>query len=1156
MNFLKERIFKVCLVILGLILWNSPTEAQRLSSLMKVEQQSHQKVQIERGMTFTEALKIFEKQYKVVFLYHTDVITDKKVTRPYELPPKVDQALSTLFTGQGIEFKNLNPKTYAIFSKNDERFTSETPIIHRVDGIVTDAESGEALIGVNVVVKGTTNGVATNLEGRYSLETSSPQDTLVFSYIGYQKLEVPIEGRSQVDVSLQQQTLSGEELVVVGYGSSTRSDVTGSVSSVSVNQNEANRHNSVSSLLQGKAAGVVVKTTSGQPGSTVDVNIRGVSSLRGDNQPLYVVDGVIMNSSTDQMKSGTGEFGTEQAPQDALTGINPNDIKDIQILKDASATAIYGSRGANGVVLITTKTGQQGRTNVEYNGSTELGRVSNDMPMLDPLGYARYQNEYNQLQGFGDAYYIRDDGNIQPYDRDGGADSLAPVATPINWQDDILRTSVSQQHRISITGALEKTNYFFAAGYNKQEGIVENTGLQQGDFRLNLDRDVGDNLQISTRLTGMFRKNDQTQGSNAGGGTRFSIIRQMLGKAPLLDNFQEDQEYDLELEGPRAWLQGYDDLSEETRFIGGLKANYDISSNFNYILRLGGTVRNKTRKTWYGTELFVGEEVNGLAANSTLDYFGYNIDSILRFNGDLGENHNLRATLVGTFDRRIKKDASVEGHDFFSEALRADGIGFANSVFPYEKENRRISVLSGLARLNYRLYNNYLVTASLRADGSSKFTEGNKWGFFPSFAVAWRAGNEQFIKDLDLFSELKIRAGWGITGSQSLQPYQTLTPYNYAPYPDASNSLEAGAALSSLANEDLTWETTTQYNAGIDFGFWNNQLNGSLDIYYKETKDLLQRISLGPSSGFDNFFVNRGSIANKGVELALNGNVIQKKDFTINVGGNISFNRNEILDLGLSTGDFGGRELEAFLGSEVSGGSYFKTPANIFAVGQPVGVFWGYQTDGIIQTQEEAQNAPTYQGITAQAGDIKYIDRNGDGNIDPNDKTIIGDPNPDYSFGINSSITYKNISLDFYIDAIQNFDIANGNLLREAYAEGNAENIRSEAYYDAWRPDNQDGAYPRIGYTYRGDFPDFIVEDGSFIRLSNVTLSYNVPVSKISFLRGLNVYTTGNNLVTITDYSGWDPEVNAFPWDGTRIGVDYNTYPKMKSIIFGVNLKF
>lgn len=1031
----------------------------------------------------------------------------------------------------------------------------------KITGKVID-ESGITLPGVNVLVKGTTRGVITGSDGTYSI-LAADNESLLFSFIGYNSIEEQINGRSQINVSLQPTAQALDEVVVVGYGEMRKRDVTGSMTKVTESENIARQYPTVDMLLQGRASGVQVTSNSGSPGSAVSVRIRGTNSLRGNNEPLYVIDGIIINSAGEDVANASSDANEIQSAQNGLTGLNPRDIENIEILKDASATAIYGSRGANGVVMITTKKGVEGygKAKVDLYGSVELSWLSKKIDILDGEKYAMYQNEGAKIEGTAPKYKISGE-EIYPITYDAAGNEIVGT-TPLNnidWQDEIYEMGVTHNEGVTVSGANKGTNYYFSAGYSDQKGIVQTSEIQRGDLRLNLIKDLSDKFKLDTRLSLMFQNGSFAQGDSKSGGNR-SFTKQVLSYPPLVGEGSEGSDLDLDVSNPYAWLTDYDDLTKELRGNASVSLMYDITKAFSYQVRTGLDYRSKDRSRWWGLGVFKGQKENGTVATSTLDRYSYVIDNLLTYKKKFNKIHQLNATGGVTFDGSQMKNSIYEVSDFPVKTLRSDAPQLGQVITqPLNYYLSEESILSFIGRVNYSLKDKYVLTASFRADGSSKFSEGNKFGYFPSTAFAWRLGEEKFIKDLGVVNDLKLRVGWGITGNQAISAYSTMRTYDAVYYVDAGNNSIIGNIASRIANPDLTWETTSQFNTGIDFSLFKGRISGVVDLYYKETDDLLQEIRLGPSNGFATMPINRGEIENRGLEISLDGEVIKKNDLTLNTGVHISFNRNKVIYLGLdeSTIYQNGEALQRvyYEGSSVSTGNYFKQSANVFMEGQPVGMFWGYQTNGIYKTQAEATAGPTLNGTPNKAGDVILVDHSGNGNVSDEDKTFIGNPNPDFIFGFNFSLQYKRLTFSALFDGVFGNDVANGSLMELSYAENLPKNILNETYDNAWRSDGSStGSFPRIGYRSGQFFSDRIVEDGSYMRLNNLSLGYDIP-TKFLGMSKVNVYATGRNLWMMTKYKGYDPQVTSFMYDGSIMGVDWLGMPSAKTFLVGVNITF
>jgi len=1032
-----------------------------------------------------------------------------------------------------------------------------------IKGKVLDKNTGEPLIGATVSIPNLNIGTITDIDGGFEFEI--PQDVKRFkvTYIGYNGKNIEIDpGKEKYTIKL----ISGkmlDEVVIVGYGNLKKSDLTGSVTKLIEDVKTARQYSGVDELLQGRIAGVNVSSNAGSTNGAISVRIRGTNSLRGNNEPLYVVDGVIINSAGEDVLNATNDANELQTAQNGLTGLNPRDIKSIEILKDASATAIYGSRGANGVVLITTKGGDRvdGKAVINAYSTTSVHSVTKKVDVLDPLKFARYQNEANAVLGYEPRYVIEGDDiySIKSYTDTSIVTNSYP-ARPIDWQNDIYQRGITYNTGFSIAGKKNKTSYYFSAGYNDINGIVETTKFRKGDLRLNLNSKVSPKLTLDNRIALTYQQGTFAQAGSKSGGNR-SFTKQILTYRPLVDSLEESDDNDLEISNPFAWLTDFDDIIKETRINVSTSLEYKIMKNLHYKLRAGTDFRLKARDKWYGTAIFKGGIENGIANYSSLNRKSYTVDNIFTYTKNIRKFHELNTMLAVTYDGSEKTNEIFEITDFPIKTLRSSAPQLGQVISqPRTLFLENEAIFSGLGRLNYSYKNKYILTTSFRADKSSKFAKGKQWGYFPSAAFAWRLGEEDFIKNLDIFYNLKLRFGWGVTGNQAIRPYQTLSTYHTDYYVDGNGTTVIGSVPSRIANPDLTWESTEQYNVGTDISVFDGNLSMTVDAYYKKTKDLLQNINLPTSTGFPFMTVNRGSLENKGLELALDAILIHNKEMDFSMGGHISFNRNKVLSLGLpaSTVWIDGIEREEvfYYGNTVSTGTYFKAPANIFMEGQPIGMFWGFETNGVYRDEEAASAGPTYKGNANHAGDLVFVDQNGDDNIDSDDRTFIGNPNPDFTYGFDFSLSYKRFTLKALFDGVYGNDIANGYNLELGFAEGQFKNILTSTYDNAWRPEQPDNTGTRVGFNMMHEgFVDLIVEDGSYLRLNILTLSYDIPVKK-SLFNNMNVYVSGRNLFYFTDYSGYEPQVTSFLYDGTIMGVDWVGTPNVRTILFGVNLGF
>ena len=1060
-----------------------------------------------------------------------------------------------------------------------------------VTGVIND-DQGLPLPGVTVQVKGTDNlGAVTNFDGEFSIIVPSlKKQVLIFSYVGFQTIEFDATETTTVNISMQIDTAELDEVVVIGYGTVLKKDVTGSVSSVKVDENIANQTTGIDQLLQGRAAGVQVSQNSSALGSGVSVRIRGTNSLRGNNEPLYVVDGIIIASSGEDVLAAGGVGNSGQEAQNGLTGINPRDIESIEVLKDASATAIYGSRGANGVVLITTKKGEKGNVKIKAFHTASIRNIRKKYDMLDGVGYAEYQNEAwpvnnpnttsNPMVEGRVPFFIDGDNNIFAvgYTTTGAGNNNNPTITtgstvgdvPLdsyNWQDIVYEQSLSQQFGVSASGGSDNGNYYISAGIGDLRGIVANSSVKTGDLRINLNQDLNKNLKLQARATAFFTETDFAESGDLIGSSNQSFVRSAIVFRPIVASESDDFVEDLSTSNPFSWINDFSDISKEKRFIGSIALTYKLPiKGLSYQFKTGGNVRLKERRRFYGLTTFQGRNANGALQLSELDAKTFQVNNLLRYNRSFNRKHRINATLGVTYDVRDNHNSVYAVENFVPLDLTTEQpyLGSVITV-PLTYLPSKQQVFSVLGRLNYSFKNRYVLTASFRRDGVSKFSRANRYSFFPSFALAWNASNENFLSNSNFINNLKFRAGWGQIGNHGIRPFGTIANYGISSgvqYGTPDNGLSIPILLNNIANPNLKWETTEQLNFGLDFTFLNQRISGTVDVYDKTTKDLLQNLPIPSSTGYENILINKGDISNKGIELGLNLDLVSNDDVELSVGGNISFNRTKLESLGVPASEFYinglATERSFFFGNQVSRGQIFQSSPNVFVQGEETSLFYGFETSGIYQNEDEISSYLYENSGGTLPGDVRIVDQNGDGLIDANDRTFIGNPNPDFIYGINLNFRYKRFNVSMLFNGVQGNDIANGNLLTIGNASGQFQNISQSAYYNAWRGEGTTNTHPRIGYDTIGDIAitDRIIEDGSFLRLNNLTVGYDFPTNNTDLFQRFNVFVTAQNLFTWTKYSGYNPEISSFSYDGLRNGVDWNGAPDAKTISLGLNINF
>ncbi len=1030
-----------------------------------------------------------------------------------------------------------------------------------VKGTVSDA-SGQPVPGAVIMLDGQTSvGTMTDENGRYVLEFKQPdgKPKIKVNCIGYTDQIVNINGRAVIDFVLEEDAELLDESVVVGYGSMRRSDLTGAVTSVKMSEDMAGMNSSFDKLLQGRAAGVQVVSNSAAPDAGVSVLIRGASSYNGSNEPLYVVDGVIISSENNVslLTQGQDNQSSDEATN-GLMGINPQDIASIEILKDASATAIYGSQGANGVVLITTKTANRDRPSVNFSSGTTVSKRYKKLEMLDMDEFVSYLDTKGPAANSYLAIIYKDPATRNELN-----------VIPMDWQDYVERTAVSQNYYLSIAGRPNKTSYMTSFGYNDSQGIIKSTGFKNYVLRLNLDKQITPKFKLSTKTNFSYLNSQLTQGANASRLTAAtSLMRSMFSTKPY-KSLNEDAMDELDdvtsggssfLSGPDRWLSDFDNRKEEIRFTPSITAEYKFNNNFNFRSTTGADYKTSNQYKWKSARINSTSE-GSIGAVGQTRWLYWNTNNMFNYFQKFGE-HRINATVGVTLSSNGGSTETVEGWNIEQYKAKINALNSApNTAFRYTEQDSHLA--SGLMRVIYNYHDRYVLTSTYRLDGSSKFQGANKWASFPSFAFAWRVNQEKWFQ-VPVVSMFKVRLGWGRVGNQAISSYQTQSTYTFSTWPshEAGNdaSYSVGMYPTNLANPDLKWETTEQTNLGIDFAMWKGRFTLTADIYNKTTFDLLQNKVIPGSSGYKNMWMNMGSINNKGLELTIDATPVKVGRFEWQVGGNITFNRNQIIAIGEgSEGDYLFLTPEQhefrnfFYGDRIGYGSYCNAPLNIFIEGQPMSIFYGYKTDGIVQMGEEG--LPVSQGgAPREPGSVQYVDLDGNGYIDDYDRTIIGDPNPDFTFGFNTMLSYGNFTLSANFIGSWGNDIYNVNQVMNTDVANVGVNISKDAYYKAWTEDNMSQKYPALN-KYEGFdlkiMSDRFVEDGSYIRLSNLSLNYNLVFKKTTFVKGLNLGITGSNLWIWTNYSGFDPDVNSYG-SAWRKGADMGSYPGARSVTFNI----
>ncbi|WKN43728.1 SusC/RagA family TonB-linked outer membrane protein [Tunicatimonas pelagia] len=998
-----------------------------------------------------------------------------------------------------------------------------------VTGTVLDEESNSGLPGVNVLAKGTTIGTVTDIEGKYSLNVPGNATTLVFSSVGYQTTEIEINGRSTVDLNLTPDLQSLSEVVVVGYGTVKKSDLTGSVASIEGESIKEFPVASVDQAIQARAPGVQVTQASAAPGGGVSVRVRGANSINSGSEPLYVVDGFPIYPDN----SAYG-LGGDRQPSNVMSTINPNAIESIEILKDASATSIYGSRGANGVVLITTKRGKAGENKIEYDGSVSVQTIANEVDVLDGRGFATYLNALETSQGGAPIYSPAE---------------IEAIGAGTNWFDEVTRNGRIDNHQLSFSGGSENARYAIIGSYFNNEGIIKNTDFTRYGLRLNVDNNlINDRLTMSSSWS--YNRTTSNNAPTDRGGPGGLLIT-ALGLDPTIPVRNNDGTFALAsydgrfFTNPLQELEFVSDSDIYNRILGNTALTFNIAEGLNFRTSIGADILNGSRTTFFPVDnTRLGRDRSGELTRAGRNSINILNENILSYNKRFNDRHSIDVVAGYTFQKEVNEFTSATNRGLSAATVEQATLSGGTDIQIPVSERREWLLKSMLGRINYNFMERYLLTVSMRRDGSSRFGANNRWANFPSVALGWRVVEEDFFKNSFLantVSDMKVRTSWGITGNSEIPVYNSqanLTEYNYV----FGGNLILGLADERLGNSALRWESTQMFNVGMDVSFLENRLNVTADYFANSTEDLLLFVSIPASLGFESVLKNSGSLQNRGFELGLNYIAIDRQDLRWNISGNISFLRNEITDLGTST-PFFANSTSGHLGVE---GSWVEA-------GNPIGAWRGYDYIGIFQSQEEIDNSPSRSGD--KPGYPQYRDVNEDGEITPDDFVIIGDPNPDFTWGLNTSLNFKNFDFSLFLRGVQGVDIRN---LQQSEIGDGVQKINQIANIltDSWTPENPNAPRPVIDANrdFANSFrdSDYFIEDGSFIRIQNVALGYTFPVSK--FISKARVYVSAQNPLLFTNYSGFDPEVNNQGQNNLNRGDDYDAYPRARTFTVGINL--
>ena len=999
-----------------------------------------------------------------------------------------------------------------------------------VSGRVTDQTSGGGLPGVTVLLKGTTNGVSTNSDGSFNLSVPDNGGTLVFSSVGMTTQERAIGTESQLNIALAQDAKQLSEIVVVGYGSQNKTLLTGAVTSVDAKQFEGQPVAGLDQVLQGRASGVQVSQNSGTPGGGVSVRIRGNNSISAGSDPLYVIDGVPINTGS---YSNVG-VGNQQL--NALSDINPNDIASIEVLKDASAAAIYGSRAANGVVLVTTKHGKSGRTKVDFNYYTGVQQTIKRAEVLNGKEAQDLINEQRVNGGLTPRYVAANPTAAQVLFT--GADT--------NWQNEIFRTAPVSNYSATVSGGDAKTRFLLSGTFFDQQGIIIASGFKRGSGRLNLEHNISDRVRVGSNLSLSRSLSNRIANDNNIYGVLSAAV--LLGSQTPVYNPDGTYGRDVfsSVENPVAAALEPTLQARNGRLIGNVFAEVEPVKNLRLRTSFGADYLTLKEDQFLPNVLLQAVGSNGSGTSNNRSDVNWLNETTANYTKTFNDDHNINVLLGGSVQKSVQEGIQATATNFPGNTIRTLAAGSLKSQA--SSDATVWTLVSGFARLNYDFRGKYIVAASVRRDGSSRFGKNNQYGVFPAASLAWRVGQEDFLKDNDIVSELKVRAGYGQTGNFDIANFASRGLFGVGVGNNANYLQQAGLVPTQIANPDLTWEKSAEYNVGVDFGVFDNRVLLSTNVFERNTQKLLLNRQLPLTSGLGSISQNIGSLRNRGLEIEVTTQNVKSADFTWTTNFNISMIRNKVTSL-------------------VDDAPFAAGFASRVQVGESLGSFFGFQVDRLFQTTDEIAAldaaAKIKNGATAvyqkdaKPGDIKFVDLDNNGVINALDQKIIGSAQPNFFGGINNTLSYKGIDLNFFFQFTQGNEIYNNT---RAFAEGmNGQFGQLATVRNRWTPTNTNTDMPRAvngdPNTNRRTSTRFL-EDGSYLRLKTVTLGYNLPTNIVSVarLQSARIYVSGQNMLTFTKYQGLDPEISTFSGTNTALGTDFLTFPQARTIQVGINI--
>lgn len=1084
------------------------------------------------NISLADALKQIENHSVFRFVYSSDLLQGKSVKSARFKKADLSRVMASLLGNTTLTYKMINDSLITIGERKEGVHYEKKAELAPVKGKITD-EKGNPLPGVSVSIVGTNRGAIADENGNFSID-ANPGETLEFSIVGYKTQQLKMGSETSLDIKMEPDVADLSSVVVIGYGTQKKGDLTGAITSLKASDlTSGGTVSNAAQALQGRAAGVMVVQNSKAPGGSMSVRIRGANSISSTNEPLYVVDGFPTQNGAD---------------------LNPNDIESMEILKDASATAIYGARGANGVIIITTKHGKTGKPQISYNGYVGMQKVKNPFNMLNGKQYMTLANElYQEIEGQAGQQY--------------GAYTQSQLQSDVNtdWIKETTRTGVVQDHNIQVQSGNASTKILTSIGYFEQAGVLKNTDYKRFSGRVNVDQKINSFIKSGVALYGQ-RANSNVQ-DYSGNILQSNVLLGILDYDPTVPAYNEDGSFGRPPGGrgdnPLANLVARQNDVVQDRFNGNTFLEINPIPELTARVNGGVEIAHFSTGKYLPKSTYQGGIDNGVASSSDYASTRQLLDATLTYAKTFNDVHSLSVLGGYGYEKTgyAYKSLSVKG--FSTDLFSFNNLDAASTITGTNYYKQESLLISFFGRLNYNFNDKYLFTFTLRRDGSSRFGADHRWGNFPSGAFAWRLDREDFIQNLNLFSNLKLRLGYGKTGNDQIGNYAAyaLMASTHLTFDGSTNTAGTHLNQGSPENPDLRWETTTQYNTGLDMGFFNSRLMVTVDGYYKKTTDLLLNKNLPLYSGFTSGQTNLGSLENKGVEFEISSKNINRDNFVWDTKLNIAFNRNKVLDIG-------GQDI--YLTSSKPMGTVSEEQFAVIREGESLGSLFGYVYAGVIQEGETYAPQPL-----SKPGDPKFLDISGpegkpDGKITADDRAIIGSATPKFIYGITNTLNYRNFDLGIFIHGSVGNDLLNMTRM-------NLEWNRTTDALNRWTTSNTNTDIPRNGFYYMSSGGGYInshfIEKASFLRLKNVTLGYTIKEISKAF-NSIRIYAAFENLLTLTKYSGWDPEVDTKGYETTAggtsgagtagggqganggAGLDFNAYPAMRSFTIGLSIHF